>query len=102
MFGWPEVADALKKGDTEVGYAGALRAAADLETAKYSTLPGVANDAALNYLMARDAARAFEWFEKAYEMRDPSLPYLNAYPLFDPLRSDPRLQSLLRRVGLAQ
>jgi hypothetical protein len=37
-----------------------------------------------------------------YEVRDPNLPYLNAHPLFDPLRTDPRLQSLLRRIGLAQ
>jgi TolB-like protein/Tfp pilus assembly protein PilF/tRNA A-37 threonylcarbamoyl transferase component Bud32 len=102
MFGWPDVADALKKGYAEVGYAGALRATADLETAKYGTLPGVANDAAMNYLMAGDTARAFEWFEKAFKVRDPNLPYLNAYPLFDPLRSDPRLQSLLRRIGLAK
>ena len=90
------------EGVCQGGVPGALRAAADLETAKYGTLPGVANDAALNYLMAGDTARAFEWFEKAYEVRDPNLPYLNAYPLFDSLRSDPRLQSLLRRIGLPQ
>jgi len=102
MFGWPEIADALKKGYAEVGYAGALRRIADLETAKYGTLPGVANDAATNYLMGGDTARAFEWFEKAYEVRDPNLPYLNCYPILDPLRGDPRLQSLLRRIGLPQ
>jgi tetratricopeptide (TPR) repeat protein len=102
MFGWPEIADALKKAYAEVGFAGALRRIADLETAKYGTLPGVANDAATNYLMAGDTARAFEWFEKAYEVRDPNLPYLNCNPMFDPLRGDPRLQSLLRRIGLPQ
>jgi eukaryotic-like serine/threonine-protein kinase len=102
MVGWPEIADALKKAYAEVGFAGALRRIADLETAKYGTLPGVANDAATNYLMAGDTARAFEWFEKAYEVRDPNLPYLNCNPMFDPLRGDPRLQSLLRRIGLPQ
>ena len=62
-------------------YTGALRAAADLETAKYGTLPGVANDAAMNYLMAGDTARAFEWFERRTRCATPNLPYLNAYPL---------------------
>jgi hypothetical protein len=28
----------------------------------------------MNYLMASDTARAFEWFEKAYEVRDTTTP----------------------------
>ena len=36
------------------------------------------------------------------ERGDPNLPYLNCYPIVDPLRGDPRLQSLLRRIGLPQ
>ena len=58
--------------------------------------------AGTNYLMAGDTRRAFEWFEKAYGVRDPNLPYLNCYPLVDPIRGDPRLQSLLRRIGAPQ
>ena len=102
MFGWSEVADALRKSYAEAGFEAAMRRVADLETAKYGTMPGVANDAGTNYLMAGDTARAFQWFEKASEVRDPNLPYLNCYPIVDPLRSDPRLQSLLRRMGLRQ
>jgi TolB-like protein len=100
MFGWPEVADTLRRTYAEAGFERAMRRVADLETAKYGTLPGVANDAGMNYLMAGDTARAFEWFENAYAIRDPNLPYLNCYPILDPLRSDPRLQSLLRRIGV--
>ena len=102
MFGWSDIADAVKKTYAEAGFEAAMRRLADLETARYGALPGVANDAGGNYLMAGDTARAFEWFEKAYAVRDPNLPYLNCYPLVDPLRSDPRLQSLLRRIGVAQ
>ncbi len=44
--------------------------------------------------------RAFAWLEKAYEERSHYLIYLNAEPVFDSLRSDPRFHSLLGRIGL--
>ncbi len=46
----------------------------------------------------RDQALAA--LEKAYEERNGSLILLNYDPSWDPLRSDPRFQQLLRRVGL--
>jgi len=102
LYGWPDVADALKRNYAALGYAGALHALADMEIAKHGTEPGVAVDAASNYLMAGDNARALDWLEKAYEQRDPNMPYLSCFPLYDPLRPDPRFQSLLRRIGLAK
>jgi tetratricopeptide (TPR) repeat protein len=101
LFGYPEVANALRKGYAEIGYAGAWRRAAEVETAKHGTEPGVAFDAAANYVMAGDNAHALEWLEKAYEQRDPNLPYLSCMPVWDPLRAESRFQSLLRRIGLA-
>jgi len=45
--------------------------------------------------------RAFEWLEKAYEDRSiVSVGLIKANPIFDPLRSDPRFQDLLRRMNL--
>ncbi len=47
-----------------------------------------------------DYDRAIEWLERAFEVRDPMLPYNGFYPIWDPLRSDPRFQDLLRRMNL--
>ena len=43
---------------------------------------------------------AFEWLERAYAGRDVWLVWLKREPRFDVLRSDPRLENLLRRIGL--
>jgi serine/threonine protein kinase/Tfp pilus assembly protein PilF len=43
--------------------------------------------------------QAIEWLEKAYEERSILLLYLNIESLWDPLRSDPRFQDLLRRMN---
>lgn len=51
------------------------------------------------YLQLGDKDRAFEWLEKAYQERSELLLYLKVDPRFDPLRSDPRFDNLLRRVG---
>jgi eukaryotic-like serine/threonine-protein kinase len=98
----PDLADALKEGLADGGYKGAYRRVADIEVAKYADEPGIANDAASNYLLAGDYDRALAWFEKAYEARDPNLPYLACAPWADPLRPDPRYQALVRKMGLSK
>lgn len=45
---------------------------------------------------------AFKWLEEAYRAHDVGLLYIKIDPCLDPLRSDPRFDDLVRRVGLAK
>ncbi|MBZ5496818.1 MAG: winged helix-turn-helix domain-containing protein [Acidobacteriia bacterium] len=48
-----------------------------------------------------DREKFFECLNRAYEERSPLLPWLKIYPEYDTMRSDPRYDELLRRLGLA-
>jgi TolB-like protein/Tfp pilus assembly protein PilF len=57
-------------------------------------------DLAALYTMLGDKEAAFEWLERAYLERSGSLTFAKVSPIFEPLHSDPRFQSLLRRLNL--
>ena len=45
---------------------------------------------------------ALAWLERAYAQRTPAIVFLKVEPKWNNLRSDPRFQNLLRRVGLSE
>jgi TolB-like protein/Flp pilus assembly protein TadD len=57
---------------------------------------------ALIYTGLGKKQEAFKWLEESYNAHDVGLVYLKVDPPLDPLRSDPRFEDLVRRVGLAQ
>lgn len=69
----------------------------DLESRR-SQDSSIDSNIALIYVGLGDNARAMIWLNKAYEAR--FNPSILLRPVFDPLRSDPRFQDLLRRIGL--
>lgn len=55
---------------------------------------------ALVYVGLGDTDEAFRWLDTACEHRSDWLVHLKIEPALDPLRSDPRFDKLVRRVGL--
>jgi TolB-like protein/Flp pilus assembly protein TadD len=58
------------------------------------------SEIAMIYVALGDKDQAMSWLEKSYEER--FNPGVLLRPGFDPLRSDPRFQDLVRRIGLPQ
>ena len=97
-----EVMEALDRGRAEGGYAGAQKRLVEVWRARFGQPGGVrAWDLTLRCLYAGDRDGALQWLERAYAEGDGNVPYVGQ-PVFDPLRSDPRYQSLLRRLNLPQ
>ena len=46
-----------------------------------------------------DKQEVLNWLEKAYEEHEVYAPFWNVHPAFDPIRSDPRFQRILRRMN---
>jgi len=97
-----EVEEALTQGYAQSGYRGAMRRAADLLAARARKTYVLSFDVAVLYAIAGENDQALEWLEKGLELRDPVMPYVDAYVEFAPLRSNPRFQDLLRTMNLPQ
>ena len=54
------------------------------------------------YMGLGDYDQALRHLELDLEQRDPELPYINADPVFDPVRNNPRFVAVLRAMGLAK
>ncbi len=75
-----------------------------LEDAGLKFEQGGLSDLKLSYicLALGERDQALAHLERDFDQRDPELPFINADPVFDPLRGDPRFVALLRKMGLAR
>ena len=101
LYGDRSVDDAYDQGHSQGGYKEGIKRAAQALVARSRTAAVLPSDITQLYLEAGDTANAMGWLEKAFDYRDPNLPYLRL-PIYAPLRTDPRFQALLRRMGLPQ
>jgi TolB-like protein/tetratricopeptide (TPR) repeat protein len=112
---FPEsIGEYLKSGNgpDSLGHLGNAYARAGQAGAAHKTIAQLGRDVekdgvgryeiALVYTGLGDKQEAFKWLEEAYNAHDVGLVYLKVDPCLDPLRSDPRFDDLLRRVGLAK
>ena len=83
----------------ESGYLAAMSWLAD-RAAEHSTATGTLGWwAALRYAHAGQDEKAIEWLQRAFEQRDPNLPFLRI-PEFDELHSDPRVRAIMQQIAI--
>lgn len=101
-FGYDGQAERLRQGYAAHGFKGAMREwVAGWETIARGGETVHPDWPAYIYSVLGDRDRAFAWLEKSMEMHTPDPPALKVDPSLDDLRSDPRFDQLLRRVGLS-
>ncbi len=102
LSGNPELAASLETDFAATGYQGLLRDWME-------GMKQVAKDRYVSpYNIAQSHARlgekgpALEWLAKAFDERDSRMVALKVDPCFDGLRTDPKFQDLIKRIGLPQ
>jgi TolB-like protein/Tfp pilus assembly protein PilF len=100
--GDPRSAELIRKAYAQSGYKSAIRAY--LNDLISQSTHGYVSPFTIATLFARlgEIDHAFEWLEKAYQVRDADMVDIATEPSFDFIHSDPRYADLLRRVGMPQ
>jgi Tfp pilus assembly protein PilF len=97
-----EVEEALAQGYARSGYRGGMKCAADILAAPARKTYASPDYVATLYMMAGEKAQALAWLEKGLEEHDPDAVHYGNDPIYEPLRSDPRFQDIVRRMNLPQ
>jgi TolB-like protein/DNA-binding winged helix-turn-helix (wHTH) protein len=103
LFGLHDIAEAMDRGYAARGYKGAMLELVKGTEQLYARHQFTSQWIARFYMRLGDQERALKWLQQDYKQReDDGLVGLNADPVWDPLRSDPRFKDLVRRVGLPE
>ena len=101
--GFDEPREAFQHGSEEGGWDGGMRALTEFMIE--GSRQGVFDRSyliAFHLAVIGETEEAMTWLERAYEEHDPLLINAKTEPRLDPLRSDPRFQDLLRRIGFPE
>jgi TolB-like protein/DNA-binding winged helix-turn-helix (wHTH) protein len=103
LYGWNDMAKRMKRANAKGGPRHALEEwmrASEAYQSEHGDMYVV--PMAFTYASLGNKDRAFAWLDKAVEQRNWMIIYLKRDAVWDPLRSDPRFDALLRRVGLSR
>jgi adenylate cyclase len=95
-----EMAEMLERGYQRGGYREAMKLAAETLERRSETVYVSAIDVAVLYSHADLAGKSLEWLERAFEERNPGIPYIGIIPFSETVRDDHRFRELLGRLGL--
>jgi len=98
-LGLAEIAEAMTRGYEQDGYSGAMKTAAEAMAAFSQEMYVSPWWISILYSYAGEKEQALNWMERAYETKDPNMPYVIT-PGFDILHDEPRYQDMLRRMKL--
>ena len=96
----PEILEELREAYKSGGSSGFRRKQLELDLARWNGWHLDTFHIAAHYARLGELDAALLWLEKAYEARSGGMVWMELYPYFKSLDSNPRFRDLLRRVGL--
>jgi len=102
LSGNPDLAAAIGADYAQSGYPGVMQSW--LEGLKEVSKRGYVSAYNIAQIYARlgERGQTMAWLEQAFTQRDSKLTYISVEPAFDQLRSDPRFQQFVQRLGMPQ
>ncbi len=94
--------EALEQAYKKGGWKGYLQKTLELDKDGFNQGKNSAGSIAGNYALLGEYEEALKWLERSYENREDAMAWLKVSTAYNPMRSDPRFQDLVRRVGLPQ
>ena len=94
-----DAAEATDRGMKEGGIKKAFQYMAEALERQFQSSYWTPAEIAWRFAQAGNNNKALDWLEVGYEKRDQNMPYL-CWPLFDPLRDEPRFQEIARKMNL--
>jgi TolB-like protein len=103
-FGRETLDDGQLEGSAMVYFATRRKTESDAELAAaiHRNGPSWPSEIARVYAFRGEKDHAFEWLNRAYDMRDEDLYFIKGDPLFKNLETDPRFKAFLRKMNLPQ
>ena len=98
------VDDGRLEGSAMALFAAGRKAESDSQLAEAIRRNGTSwpSETARLYAFRGEKDRAFEWLDRAYELRDPDIYTFKGDPLFKNLENDPRYKAFLRKMNLPE